>query len=258
MSLLQNPGAARYPSLDGKRVLITGGASGIGEAMVEGFAAQGAQVGFIDMAEQPGRALVERLTGRVPHLPTFSLCDLTDLDALQSIIQSFVVKSGGLDVLVNNAGNDDRHTIDQVSPAYWDERMAVNLRHFFFASQAAIPSLERRGGAIVNFGSISWRLGLPDLALYQTAKAAIEGLTRSLARDLGTKGIRVNAILPGAVDTPRQKRWTTAEAEQAILNGQCLPGRIMPNDVAAMALFLASDDARMCTGQNYFVDAGWA
>jgi NAD(P)-dependent dehydrogenase (short-subunit alcohol dehydrogenase family) len=245
---------ATYPSLEGKRVLITGGATGIGAGLVEAFAAQGSHVAFVDVAEEAGQALAERLGART-H---FRRCDLTDVATLPGTIGALVEKLGGLDVLVNNAANDDRHTIAEVTPAYWDDRMAVNLRHLFFAAQAAVPHLKAAGGgAIVNFGSISWHLGLPDLVLYQTAKAAIEGMTRSMARDLGRDNIRVTTIVPGNVQTPRQEKWYTPEGEAEIVSAQCLDGRIQPADVAALALFLASDDARMCTGHEYFVDAGW-
>ncbi|PZQ58768.1 MAG: 3-oxoacyl-ACP reductase [Sphingomonas taxi] len=245
---------AIYPSLKDKRVLVTGGASGIGAGLVEGFARQGACVAFVDVAEEAGRALAERLGERT----VFRRCDLTDVAALPGTIDALAAAIGGIDVLVNNAANDDRHTIAEVTPAYWDERMAVNLRHLFFAAQAAVPHLKRAGGgAIVNFGSISWHLGLPDLVLYQTAKAAIEGMTRSMARDLGRDNIRVTTIVPGNVQTPRQEKWYTPEGEAEIVAAQCLDGRIQPADVAALALFLASDDARMCTGHEYFVDAGW-
>ena len=245
---------ASYPSLAGKRVLITGGATGIGAGLVEAFAAQGSHVAFVDVAEEAGRALAEQL-GEQTH---FRRCDLTDVAALPDTIGALVEKLGGLDVLVNNAANDDRHTIAEVTPAYWDDRMAVNLRHLFFAAQAAVPHLKAAGGgAIVNFGSISWHLGLPELVLYQTAKAAIEGMTRSMARDLGRDNIRVTTIVPGNVQTPRQEKWYTPEGEAEIVAAQCLDGRIQPADVAALALFLASDDARMCTGHEYFVDAGW-
>jgi len=165
---------------------------------------------------------------------------------------------GGIDILINNAANDDRHSIEEVTPAYWDERIAVNLRHLFFAAQAVVPAMKRAGGGVIlNFGSISWHLALPDLVLYQTAKAAIEGLTRSLARDLGRDNIRVNTIIPGNVKTPRQMKWYTPEGEAEIVAAQCLDGRILPADVAALTLFLASEDARMCTGHDYFIDAGW-
>jgi NAD(P)-dependent dehydrogenase (short-subunit alcohol dehydrogenase family) len=184
--------------------------------------------------------------------------DLRDLDALAAAFAQMEAALGGIDVLVNNAASDDRHTPADVTPAYWEDRMAVNLRHLFFAAQAVIPTMRaQRSGAILNFGSISWHLGLPDLVLYQTAKAAIEGMTRALARDLGGDGIRVNTIVPGNVETPRQLRWYTPEGEAEIIAAQCLKTRVQPHDVAALALFLASDDARMCTGHDYFVDAGW-
>jgi len=246
---------AVYPSLKGKRVVITGGATGIGAGLVEAFVAQGSKVGFVDIQDAAAAALAERLGD---PKPVYRRCDLTDMDALAASFADLEAVLGGIDILVNNAANDDRHTIADISPAYWDERMAVNLRHQFFAAQAAIPAMRRAGGgAIVNFGSISWHLGLPDLVIYQTAKAAIEGMTRALARDLGRDAIRVNAVVPGNVQTPRQERWYTPEGEAEIVAAQCLDGRIQPADVAALTLFLASDDARMCTGHEYFVDAGW-
>ncbi len=249
-------GRATYPSLVGKRVLVTGGATGIGEALVEAFAAQGARVAFVDVQDDAGQALVDRIGGDAGVL--YHRCDLTDLDALKTQFAAIEQALGGIDVLINNAANDDRHSIDDITPAYWDERMAVNLRHQFFASQAVIPAMRRAGGGVIlNFGSISWHLALPDLLIYQTAKAAIEGLTRSMARDLGRDNIRVNAVIPGNVQTPRQERWYTPEGEAELVAAQCLDGRIQPVDIAALVLFLASDDARMCTGHEYFVDAGW-
>ncbi|MBB3693516.1 SDR family NAD(P)-dependent oxidoreductase [Sphingomonas sp. BK580] len=245
---------AVYPSLRGKKILVTGGATGIGAGLVEAFARQGAKVAFVDVNAAAGEALAAKLEGA----PLFRGCDLTDVAALPAMVDEIAAALGGLDVLINNAANDDRHTIAEVTPAYWDERMAVNLRHLFFVAQAAVPHMKRAGGgAIVNFGSISWHLGLPDLVLYQTAKAAIEGMTRSMARDLGRDNIRVTTIVPGNVQTPRQEQWYTPEGEAEIVAAQCLDGRIQPADVAALALFLASDDARMCTGHDYFVDAGW-
>ena len=242
-----------YPSLTGKRVIVTGGATGIGAGMVEAFAHQQCRVAFLDVAVDEGQALATRL-----ETPRFYHCDLTDLDALAMTMAAVEAELGGIDVLINNAANDDRHDIAEITPAGWDATMAVNLRHLFFAAQAAVPAMRRAGGgAIVNLGSISWHLGLPELALYQTAKAAIEGMTRGLARDLGRDGIRVNTIVPGNVQTPRQQRWYTPEAEAEIVKAQCLDGRIQPADIAALALFLASDDARMCTAHEYFVDAGW-
>ena len=250
--------AAKYPSLAGKRVLVTGGATGIGEALVSGFAAQGAHVAFLDMQKEAGEALVRRLTEEGAVAPRFALCDLTDLDSLSRSIAALAADLGDFDILLNNAASDDRHAIGDVTPAYWDERIAVNLRHLFFAAQAVIPGMKAAGsGSIVNFGSISWHLALPDLVLYQTAKAAIEGMTRSMARELGGDNIRVNTIIPGNVETPRQAKWYTPEGEAEIIAAQCLKARVQPADVAAMALFLASDDARMCTGHDYWVDAGW-
>lgn len=248
---------ACYPSLSGKRVFISGGGSGIGEGLVEAFVAQGARVAFCDIAEAESRALVERLSGAI-FAPIFHAVDLRDIESVQAMIAKVDDQLGGIDILINNAANDDRHSIDEVTPAYWDERMAVNLRHLFFTAQAAVPAMKRAGGGVIlNFGSISWHLALPDLVLYQTAKAAIEGLTRSLARDLGRDNIRVNTIIPGNVKTPRQLKWYTPEGEAEIVAAQCLDGRIMPVDVAALAMFLASDDARYCTGHDYFIDAGW-
>ena len=247
--------AAIYPSLAGKKVIVSGGASGIGEGIVEGFVRQGSAVAFVDVLER------ETLTSRFADAaipPIFVHCDIRDCVDYGAKIGKLIDRLGGCDVLINNAANDDRHTVDEVTPEYWDERMAVNLKHQFFAAKAVRPAMhEAGGGSIVNLGSISWHLGLPDLTIYQTAKAAIEGLTRSLAREWGRENIRVNAIIPGNVQTPRQMKWYTPEGEAEIVAQQCLDGRIQPRDVAALALFLASDDARYCTGHNYWVDAGW-
>lgn len=248
---------AIYPSLAGKRVIISGGGSGIGAGLVDSFARQGARVGFIDIQDELSLGIVAGLDA-VEHPPLYRNCDVRDCDALIATIEALAAELGGCNVLVNNAANDDRHSIEQVTPAYWDERMAVNLRHQFFATRAVIPAMrEAGGGSVINLGSVSWHLGLAGLTVYQTAKAAIEGLTRSLARDLGRQGIRVNAIIPGNVQTPRQMQWYTPEGEAEIVAAQCLEGRIQPVDIAAMALFLASDDARFCTAHNYWVDAGW-
>ncbi|MCH8686199.1 SDR family NAD(P)-dependent oxidoreductase [Pedomonas mirosovicensis] len=249
---------AIYPSLRDRRVLITGGGSGIGASLVEAFARQGARVAFIDIAEADSRALVERLSD-CAWRPSFHHCNLTDIERLQATLAAIEAEIGSIQILVNNAANDDRHAIADVSPAYWDDRMAVNLRHLFFCSQAVASGMKAAGGGVIlNFGSISWHLALPDIVLYQTAKAGIEGMTRAMARDLGADNIRVNTIVPGAIRTPRQDAlWHDAEEEARILSQQCLKARVMPADVAAMALFLASDDARMCTGHSYFIDAGW-
>ena len=257
-SVTQDAGLrAIYPSLAGKRVLVTGGGSGIGAGIVEGFAVQGADVTFFDIAEEDSRALVERL--KADHRKAcFEHVDLTDIANLQAMINRLIERSGAFDILVNNAANDDRHSIDEITEAYWDDRLSVNLKHMFFCAQAVIPGMRAKGGgAIVNLGSISWHLGLNDLTLYQTCKAAIEGLTRSLARDLGGDGIRATCVIPGNVRTPRQLKWYTPEGEAEIVAAQCLPGRLAPDDIAAMVMFLASDDARLITGHSYFVDAGW-
>jgi NAD(P)-dependent dehydrogenase (short-subunit alcohol dehydrogenase family) len=244
--------SAHYPSLAGKRVFISGGASGIGEGFVAAFAAQGARVAFCDIAQEAGAAVAAQTGAQ------FFGCDLTDLDAVADLMAKVEAALGGIDIVINNAANDDRHSVADITPDYWDKSMAVNLRHQFFVAQAAVPAMKRAGGgAIINLGSISWHLGLPDLVIYQTAKAAIEGMTRGLARELGADNIRVTAIIPGNVKTPRQEKWYTPEGEAQIMASQCLPGRLLPEDVAALALFLASDDARLITGHEYWVDAGW-
>ncbi|HEY6815059.1 MAG TPA: SDR family oxidoreductase [Croceibacterium sp.] len=249
--------AAVYPSLSGRKVIVSGGGSGIGEGIVEAFARQGAAVAFVDVLEAESDALVRRLAD-APVAPLFVPCDITESVRYGAEIERLIERLGGCDVLINNAANDDRHKLEDITPAYWDERIAVNLRHQFFAAQAVIPAMRAAGrGSIVNLGSISWHLGLTDLTVYQVAKAAIEGLTRSLAREVGRDGIRVNTVIPGNVQTPRQLQWYNPEGEAEIVAGQCLDGRIQPFDVAALALFLASDDARFCTGHNYWVDAGW-
>lgn len=249
---------AHYPSLSGKRVFISGGASGIGEGLVEGFVAQGARVAFCDIVAGAGQQVADRLTPGAAHPPIFRQCDLRDIAAVQTMLAEVETTLGGVDILINNAADDDRHSIQEVTPEYWEERMAVNLRHLFFTAQAVLPAFRRAGGGVIlNFGSISWHLGMANLILYQTAKAAIEGMTRAMARDLGRDNIRVNTIVPGNVKTPRQMQWYTPEGEAEIVAAQCLDGRILPADVAALVLFLASDDARMCTGHDYFVDAGW-
>jgi NAD(P)-dependent dehydrogenase (short-subunit alcohol dehydrogenase family) len=241
---------AIYPSLQGRRVVVTGGAEGIGAGLVEGFVRQGAEVHFLDVEPAKAKALVKRLNGA----PTFHDCDLRDADAIAAAFAGI----GDVDVLVNNAGNDDRHTLEEVTPEYFDDRMSVNLRHMLFCTKAVAPSMRKAGkGAVINLGSISWHLGLPDLVLYETAKAGIEGMTRALARELGPHGIRVTCVAPGNVKTPRQERWYTPEGEAEIVAQQCLKGRIEPKDVAALVLFLASDDARFCTGHEYWIDAGW-
>jgi NAD(P)-dependent dehydrogenase (short-subunit alcohol dehydrogenase family) len=246
---------AVYPSLAGKTVIVTGGGSGIGEVMVEGFVRQKSRVFFLDVADGESKALVARLGDGVQ----FVRCDLTNIAALRAAVADIESKAGPAAVLVNNAANDDRHKFEDVTPEYWDQRIAVNLRHLFFAAQAVSAGMKRAGaGSIINLGSVSWHMSLPELSVYETAKAGIEGMTRALARDLGESNIRVNCVVPGAIRTPRQmKLWHTPEEEAKILAQQCIKARVDPVDVTAMVLFLASDDARMCTSHSYWVDAGY-
>jgi len=254
------PEFAVYASLRGRAVFVTGGATGIGAALVEHFAAQGAHVGFVDIAEAPSRALVAEIDDKGQTAPWFAPCDVRDVPDLQAAIAEFAAVAGAVTVLLNNAGHDERHAIDDVTPEFWNERLAVNLNHQFFAAQAVVPGMTAAGGgAVVNLGSIAWRLGLGGMPAYTTAKAAIEGLPRSLARDLGPVGIRVNCILPGAIITPRQKDlWLTPAFEEEILRKQSLKENLYPPDVARLALFLAADDSRMCTSQTFTVDGGWS
>src|SRR4030095_2240570 len=247
--------SAIYPSLANKVVVVTGGGSGIGAEIVRGFVRQKSRVYFLDIAPAESQALVQELGSA----PQFLRCDLKDLDALKGNFEKIQKGAGAVDVLVNNAANDDRHSFEDATPAYWDERIAVTLRHYFFAAQAVTQGMTRAGGgSIVNLGSVSWHLALPELVIYQTAKAGIEGFTRALARELGEASIRVNCVIPGAVRTPRQMAlWHTPEEEAKILEQQCLKVRVDPVHIAAMVQFLASDDARVCTGHCYWVDAGY-
>jgi NAD(P)-dependent dehydrogenase (short-subunit alcohol dehydrogenase family) len=249
-----------YAGLADKTVFITGGGSGIGAAFTRAFAGQGTRVGFVDIAEEASRALSAEIQKETGTAPLFIACDLRDIGALQAAIEKTHTQLGDIGVLINNAGNDDRHTMEQVTPAYWDERIAVNLRHMFFAAQAVAPQMKRLGGgAIINLGSIIWRLKHTGLPVYNVIKASVTGLTRVLAREFGPFGIRVNTISPGAVWTERQiKLWYTPEFEKEVMAGQCLKTRVLPSDVANMALFLASDAAEKCTAQDFIVDAGWS
>lgn len=246
---------AVYPSLAGKTVVVTGGGSGIGEVMVEGFLRQKSRVYFLDVAETESHALAEKLGDGVRFLK----CDLTSIDALRDNFARILNEAGPVAVLVNNAANDDRHKLEDVTPAYWEQRIAVNLRHQFFATQCVVPGMKKAGGgSIINLGSVSWHSAIPDLSVYETAKAGIEGLTRALARELGESNIRVNCVVPGAIRTARQmKLWHTPEEEAKIIAQQCLKARVDPVHVTAMVLFLASDDSAMCTAHNYWVDGGY-
>ncbi len=249
---------AIYPSLRDKVVFITGGGSGIGASIVEGFARQGAKVGFVDIDEAASSALLKSLK-RGGLAPRFISCDVRDIDRLRAAIQTVQSEFGDIGVLVNNAGRDDRHAIDSVTVEFWDERLAVNLRHQFFAAQAVVEQMKRLGGgSIINFGSISWMTATGGMPAYTTSKAAVHGLTRGLARDLGSFNIRANTVSPGWVMTERQRKlWLTPEGDRRLDELQCLKGRLQADDLANMVLFLASDDARMITSQNMIVDAGW-
>jgi D-xylose 1-dehydrogenase len=249
---------ARYPSLDQRVVLVTGGASGIGASIVEAFWQQGARVAFLDRDEAAAVKLLAQL-GSGDGAPLFLGCDLTDIAALRAAIARAAAALGPITILVNNAARDDRHAIEAVTPEMWDGIMANNLRHQFFAAQAVIAGMEASGGgAIVNLGSISWVVGQGGMPGYLSAKAAITGLTRALARDLGPKNIRVNTVLPGWTMTERQiALWLTPEAEKDLMARQCLKRKLMPRDIANMVLFLAADDSAMCTNQSYIVDGGW-
>ncbi len=250
---------ARHPSLKNLTVFITGGGSGIGAAIVESFVDQGSKVAFVDIDEASSRALCDRLQQQYGAAPLFLPCDIRDVTALRTAIARSADAFGDISVLVNNAASDTRHDWREVTPDYWDDRMAINLRPMFFAIQAVAPGMQRRGGgSIINFGSISWKKSTGGMPAYTTAKAAIHGLTRSFARDLGGDGIRVNTVVPGWVMTERQmKLWLTKEGEREIDAAQCIRGRVMPVDLARMVLFLASKDAEMCTAQEFTVDGGW-
>jgi D-xylose 1-dehydrogenase len=252
------PTFARYPSLEHRTVFITGGATGIGATLVEQFAAQGARVGFVDIDDEAGRALAGRLQGAAT-LPLFVAADCTDIAALRHSIDQVREAFGPIRVLLNNAANDRRHGIASVTPETWDAGIAVNLKHQFFAAQAVAPDMQGAGGgAIVNFGSISWMLKQGGMPVYTASKAAIQGLTRCLARELGAHRIRVNTLVPGWVMTDKQMRlWVDDAARTEIARGQCINEPLRAEHIARMALFLAADDSAMCTAQDFIVDGGW-
>lgn len=250
---------AIYPSLVGRTVLVTGGGAGIGASLVEHFLEQDARISFLDIDEDASRQLLESLSEKYRRAPLFVACDVTDIDRLQQSMEEARHALGPISVLVNNAGNDDRHNFEDVTPEYWDQRMAVLVKHQFFAAQAVYDDMKSTGGgSIINFSSTSWIMGEGGYVCYTTAKAAIYGLTRSLARDFGPADIRVNAVLPGWIMTERQlERWVTPEAELEIERNQALKHKLYPADIARMVLFLAADDSRMTTGQSFIVDGGW-
>ncbi len=251
---------ARYGGLQDKRVFVTGGGSGIGAAIVSAFADQGAAVAFVDIATDVSLELCERLASEGRRKPVFRACDIRDIPQLQQTMQALATELGDFDVLVNNAGNDQRHRLEDVSVEYWDDRVAINLRPMFFTCQAVVEGMKRRGGgSIINLGSNSWHIAGGGYPAYTTTKAAVSGLTRGLARDLGPHKIRVNTVTPGWVMTERQlELWLDEEGEESIRRIQCLPGHLMPWHIARMGLFLASDDSPMCSAQEFIVDGGWS
>ena len=250
---------ATYPSLKGMPVVISGGASGIGEGIVRAFAAQGSKVGFVDIAAEAGNKLEAELNGQGATVK-FARCDITDIPAYQAAIGGFEAAHGPALALVNNAANDLRHKWEEVTPEFWDQSVAVNARHAFFAAQAVLPGMvAAKRGSIINFGSISWMILTGNLAAYTASKAAMHGLSRSLARDVGKHGIRVNTLVPGWIMTERQlTHWVDDTANKLIDEQQALAGRLYPADIARMALFLAADDSKMISGQDFVVDGGWA
>jgi NAD(P)-dependent dehydrogenase (short-subunit alcohol dehydrogenase family) len=252
-------GRGVYPSLRGRHVFITGGASGIGRSLVEHFADQGALVSFVDLNADAAQAVIDGCIARGNEAPEFSRLDLRDVEALEAHVAELGQRRGAIGVLVNNAGNDDRHTLDSVTRDYFDDRIAVNLRHQLFAAKAVAPQMRQAGGgSIINFNSITWTEGDGDCVCYVTSKAAVHGMTRALARELGPHKIRVNSITPGWVMTERQvSLWLNEAGERQIDERQVLPGRIYPPDIARMALWLGADDSRMCSKQTFVVDAGW-
>jgi NAD(P)-dependent dehydrogenase (short-subunit alcohol dehydrogenase family) len=249
---------ASYPSLLDRSVLITGGATGIGASLVEHFAHQGARVGFLDIDAAAGQALAEALAA-ARHPPCFVAADLTRTDAMEAAIDAVAQRIGPIAVLLNNAANDRRHSIEETTPESWDAGIAVNLKHQFFAARKVAAGMrEHGGGSIVNLGSVSWMLKQGGMPVYTTAKSAVQGLTRSLARDLGPFNIRVNTLVPGWVMTEKQVRlWLDDAGRADIARGQCINRPLMPEHIARMALFLAADDSAMCTAQNFVVDGGW-
>ena len=250
---------ARFPSLNGRSIFVTGGGSGIGAAIVTAFAEQGAKVAFIDVAQEASERLVQQLADAGLPKPWWRACDVKDIAALQAAIHDAAAALGDFSALVNNVASDDRHSLESVTPDYYDERIAINERPAFFAIQAAVPGMRRLGaGSIINLGSTGWQGKGTGYPCYAIAKSSVNGLTRGLAKTLGQDRIRINTVSPGWVMTERQiKLWLDAEGEKELARNQCLPDKLQPHDIARMVLFLASDDAAMCTAQEFKVDAGW-
>ena len=253
-------GLSRFPSLQNRSVFVTGGGSGIGAAIVAAFAEQGARVAFVDVAREASESLAQQLVDAGHPRPWWRVCDVRDVAALQAAISDAAGELGDFSVLVNNVASDDRHTLESVTPDYYDQRMAINERPAFFAIQAVVPGMRRLGaGSVINLGSTGWQTKGAAYPCYAIAKSSVNGLTRGLAKTLGRDRIRINTVSPGWVMTERQiKLWLDAEGEQDIQRNQCLPDKLRPQDIARMVLFLGSDDAAMCTAQEFKVDAGWA
>jgi len=249
----------KYYDLESKRVFITGGGSGIGASIVEHFCEQGSEVYFIDINEDESKKLIEDIKNKNHSLPTFIKCDLLNIKELQKTIADIINNKGPIDILINNAANDTRHKIDDVTEEYWNERMNVNLRHFFFTVQSVKKSMiDNGGGAIINMGSTSWMIGQGGMAAYTAAKSGVVGLTRSFARDLGEFNIRVNSVVPGWVMTQRQiDLWLNDESEKELMKRQCLKEKLMPHELAQAVLFFSSEQSSGCTNQSYVVDKGW-
>jgi NAD(P)-dependent dehydrogenase (short-subunit alcohol dehydrogenase family) len=248
-----------YPSLRDRVIVVTGGASGIGEAIVEAFAKQNSRVAFLDIQDAAADQLIRKIEAASFTPPVYFHCDLSDIAAIKASIGDILQRFKKVDVLVNNAGNDSRHSIQEVTPEYWDQAMAVNLKHQFFTAQAIIPSMRQAGrGSIINMSSISWAIPSIGLPVYVTAKAAIVGLTRTLAHELGVHNIRVNCVMPGAIQTERQERlWFTETYKAEILARQALKRMIRPDEVASLVLFLAAEDSSGITNQSFVIDGGW-
>ena len=249
-----------YPSLESRVVFVSGGGSGIGASLVAHFAQQGARVAFCDIDNAASTALTAKLAATCKHAPQFGICDVTDIAAYQAHLRQVESDMGAIRVLVNNAGNDARHTLTELTPEYWDHCLALNLKHQVFAIQQVVPGMAKAGGgSIINLGSVSWMRGRANLVGYTTSKAGISGLSRTLARELGEQNIRVNTLVPGAIVTERQAAlWRNADEDRKFIELQCLKFRLEPSHVARTALFLAADDSNGITGQNIIVDAGLA
>ena len=248
----------KYFDLENKRVFITGGGSGIGASIVEHFCEQDSEVYFVDKNVKDSKKLIKNISKNNLKIPTFIECDLLKIKKLQNIIKKIISSKGPIEILINNAANDDRHSTDQVDEKYWNNRMDVNLKHFFFTIKSVMGGMiKNKGGAIVNLSSVSWMLGEGDKVAYETAKSAVIGLTRSFAREFGKYNIRTNSVTPGSIATERQiKHWLTPKYKKIILDKQCLKRQLKPNDVANLVLYLSSDVSSGCTKQNFIVDAG--